>query len=245
MFKDKVAWITGSSRGIGLACARALAEAGAAVIVCSRSLEDSQRAAGQLTAGGHRAVAKRLDVADYDNTKAVVAEILAEFGKIDILVNNAAITRDNLLLRMKKEDWDAVLDTNLGGVFHCTKEALNSMIRKRYGRIISIASVVAQSGNPGQANYIASKSAIIGFTKAMAREVASRGITVNAVAPGFIDTDMTRGLPAETREKIAGMVPLGRIGSDIEVAHGVKFLASDEAAYITGHVLNINGGMYM
>lgn len=245
MFNDKVAWITGSSRGIGWACARLLAEAGATVIVCSRNREATQAAAEQLTAAGHRAMAKPLDVADYAATKAVVAEIIAEVGKIDILVNNAAITRDNLLLRMKKEDWDAVRATNLDGVFHCTKEVLSGMVRRRYGRIINITSVVAQAGNPGQANYIAAKSAVIGFTKAMAREVASRNITVNAIAPGFIDTDMTRVLSEDARAKLINVIPLGRMGSALDVAYGVKFLASDEAGYITGQVLSINGGMYM
>ncbi|MBI1748185.1 MAG: 3-oxoacyl-[acyl-carrier-protein] reductase [Acidobacteria bacterium] len=245
MFNDKVAWVTGSSRGIGLACARLLAEAGATVVLCSRHLEATRAIAAQWVSEGLKAVPKQLDVADYDNAQSVAAEILAEFSKIDILVNNAAITRDTLLLRMKKEDWDAVLDANLSGVFHCSKPALNSMVRKRYGRIVSLTSVVAQTGNPGQANYIAAKAGIIGFTKAIAREVASRNITVNAVAPGFIDTEMTRNLPESTRSKLVEIIPLGRIGSDVDVAQGVKFLASDEAAYITGQVLNINGGMYM
>ena len=186
-----------------------------------------------------------LDVASADSVREAMGKAQEAWEKVDILVNNAGVTRDNLLLRMKPEDWEGVIRTNLQGAYHCIKAVLPGMVRRRWGRIISIASVVAQSGNPGQANYVASKAGLIGLTKAVAAEVASRAITVNAVAPGFIDTAMTRALPEEVRRKILALVPLGRMGRDREVAAAVRFLASEEAAYITGHVLNVNGGMYM
>lgn len=237
--------ITGASRGIGRACAEVLAEAGAKTVIAARSAEALARAAAELGARGLAVFPIQLDVADHARVKTAVAEILARFGKIDILVNNAGIVRDNLVVRMKKEEWDEVLAVNLTGTFHCTREVLPSMIRQRYGRIINVASVVGLMGNPGQANYVASKAAIIGFTKAVAREVASRNITVNAVAPGFIETEMTLGIGGAAREQLLERIPLGRIGSQKEVAWAVKFLASDEASYITGEVLNVNGGMYM
>lgn len=244
-FENRVALITGASRGIGRACAEALAEAGAKTVIAARSAETLERAAAELGARGLAVFPIQLDVADHARVKTAVADILARFGKIDILVNNAGIVRDNLVVRMKKEEWEEVLAVNLTGTFYCTREVLPSMIRQRYGRIINVASVVGLTGNPGQANYVASKAAIIGFTKAVAREVASRNITVNAVAPGFIETEMTLGIREAAREQLLERIPLGRIGSQKEVAWAVKFLASDEASYITGEVLNVNGGMYM
>lgn len=243
--EGRVALVTGASQGIGRACALALAEAGAAVGLGSRNVEKLEALAGEIRARSGKAAVLALDVADRAAAKAAVSNLIAEFGKIDILVNNAGITRDTLLMRMKPEDWEAVIQTNLAGAFHCIQAALPSMVRQRYGRIINVASVVAQTGNAGQANYIAAKAGLIGLTKATAAEVASRNITVNAVAPGFIDTEMTRGLPEEVRQRILGIVPLQRIGADREVASAVRFLASDEASYITGHCLNVNGGMYM
>ena len=186
-----------------------------------------------------------MDVTDANQVRNAFSRLSSEFGRLDILVNNAGITRDGLLLRMKVEDWDAVLESNLKGVFLCTQEAIRIMLRQRYGRIINISSVVGQTGNAGQANYVASKSGIDGFTRSVAQEVASRNITVNSIAPGFIDTAMTAGLSDAVKTKLLEKIPLGRMGTDREVAYGVRFLASDEAAYITGHVLNINGGMYM
>jgi 3-oxoacyl-[acyl-carrier protein] reductase len=241
----KVALVTGASQGIGRACAVALAEAGADVVLGSRNLERLAAVAQEIEGLGRRAMPARLDVASMDSVREAVGKALEAWEKIDILVNNAAITRDNLLLRLKAEDWEAVIRTNLQGAYHSIKAVLPGMVRRRWGRIVNIASVVAQSGNPGQANYIASKAGLIGLTKAVAAEVASRAITVNAVAPGFIDTAMTRALPEEVRQKILALVPLGRMGRDREVAAAVRFLASEEASYITGHVLNVNGGMYM
>lgn len=242
--KGRVALITGASRGIGRACAAVLAEAGADVALGSRSPDKLQKVAGEIEQLGRRALVVNLDVSQPESVKAAVAEALKALGKIEILVNNAGITKDNLLLRMKPEDWEAVLRTNLDGAYFCIREALPGMVRQRYGRIINITSVVAQAGNSGQANYIASKAGLIGLTKALAMEVASRNITVNAVAPGFVATSMTERLPEAVRQKILSVVPLGRMGTDREVAYGVRFLASDEASYITGHVLSINGGMY-
>lgn len=243
--EGRVALVTGASRGIGKACAMALAEAGAQVAVGSRNLQAVEEAARAIQETGKQVLALTLDVSDAASVKAAVDKTLQAWGKIEVLVNNAGVTKDNLLLRMKPEDWEAVLKTNLDGAYHCIRAVLPGMVRQRYGRIINIASVVGQTGNPGQANYVASKAGLIGLTKAVAAEVASRNITVNAVAPGFIATAMTENLPATVRERILGLIPLGRMGTDREVALGVRFLASQEAAYITGHVLNINGGMYM
>jgi 3-oxoacyl-[acyl-carrier protein] reductase len=243
--EGRVALVTGASRGIGKACGLALAEAGAQVVLGSRSLEAVEEGARAIQSLGRQALGLALDVSSADSVKAAVDKTVAAWGKIDVLVNNAGITKDNLLMRMKPEDWEAVLKTNLDGAYHCIRAVLPGMVRQRYGRIINIASVVGQTGNPGQANYVASKAGLIGLTKAVAAEVASRNITVNAVAPGFIATAMTEKLPAPVRERIMSMIPLGRMGTDREVAQGVRFLASEEAAYITGHVLNINGGMYM
>jgi len=245
LLEGKVALVTGASQGIGRACALALAEAGAKVALGARNFEKVQEAAAEAERNGWAALPLRLDVASSDSVKAAADAVMQAWQKIDILVNNAGITRDNLLMRMKPEDWEEVLQTNLKGAYHCIRAVLPSMVRARYGRIINIVSVVAQAGNPGQANYIASKAGLIGLTKAVAAEVASRNITVNAVSPGFIETGMTEKLPQTVKEKILSVVPLGRIGKDREVAYAVRFLASDEAAYITGHCLNVNGGMYM
>ncbi len=244
-FEGRVALVTGASQGIGKACALLLAEAGVSVALGSRNLEKLQGVAKEIEGHRGKALALGLDVSSPESVKAAVAKVLETWGKVDILVNNAGITRDNLVLRMKLADWEAVMRTNLDGAYHCIQAVLAGMVRQRYGRIINITSVVAQSGNAGQANYIASKAGLIGLTKAVAAEVASRNITVNAVAPGFISTPMTEKLSEEVQRKILSVVPLGRMGTDREVAQGVRFLASDEAGYITGHVLNINGGMYM
>jgi 3-oxoacyl-[acyl-carrier protein] reductase len=245
VLQGRIAVVTGASQGIGKACALVLAEAGADVALGSRNLEKLESVAREVEGLGRKAIVLPLDVARPDSVQAAIAKAVEVLGKIDILVNNAGITRDNLALRMKTEDWDAVLRTNLDGAYHCIRAVLPGMVKQRYGRIINITSVVAQAGNAGQANYIASKAGLIGLTKAIAAEVASRSITVNAVSPGFVDTAMTAQLPEEVRQKILGVVPLRRMGTGREVAYGVRFLASDEAAYITGHVLNINGGMFM
>ena len=241
----RIALVTGASQGIGRDCALVLAEAGVDIALGSRNVEKLASVATEVEALGRKALVVSLDVGDADSAKAAIATSIATLGKLDILVNNAGITRDNLAMRMKSEDWEAVLRTNLSGAFHCIKAALPGMVKQRYGRIVNVVSVVGQAGNAGQANYIASKSGLIGLTKAIAAEVASRNITVNAVSPGFIDTAMTAGLPETVRERILSQVPLGRLGTAREVAYAVRFLASDEASYITGHVLNINGGMYM
>lgn len=237
--------MTGASQGIGRACALVLAEAGADVALASRNVEKLEAVAKEVEAAGRKALVLGVDVSNSESVKAGIVKVLETWQKIDILVNNAGVVRDNLLLRMKPEDWDAVLRTNLDGAYHCIKEALPGMVRQRYGRIINIASVVAQAGNPGQANYVASKAGLIGLTKAVAAEVARRNITVNAVAPGFIATPMTDRLPEDVRNKLLGIIPAGRMGTDRDVAYGVRFLAAEEAGYITGHVLNVNGGMYM
>jgi 3-oxoacyl-[acyl-carrier protein] reductase len=242
---ERVAVVTGASQGIGRACALVLAEAGADVALASRNVEKLEAVAREIEAAGRKALVLGVDVANAESVKAGISKVLETWKKIDILVNNAGVVRDNLLLRMRAEEWDAVLRTNLDGAYHCIKEALPGMVRQRYGRIINITSVVAQAGNPGQANYIASKAGLIGLTKAVASEVARRNITVNAVAPGFIQTAMTDKLPDDVRQKLMGVIPAGRMGTDRDVANGVRFLASEEAGYITGHVLNVNGGMFM
>ena len=243
--EGRVAMVTGAAQGIGRAIALALAEVGADIAGGDVALEKLQGVAKEIEALGRKALALHLDVSSPDSVKAAVDKILEVFGKIDILVNNAGITKDNLLMRMKPEDWDLVLRVNLNGAFLCARAVLPGMVKQRYGRIINIASVVAQAGNPGQANYVASKAGIIGLTKAVAAEVASRNITVNAIAPGFIATAMTENLPEAVRQRLLSLIPLGRLGTDRDIACGVRFLASEEASYITGHVLNINGGMYM
>lgn len=240
-----VALVTGASQGIGRACAMELAAGGAAVALAARNQEKLEQVAGEIQAKGGQAAVFPLDVSDENAIKTTVKSALERFGKIDILVNNAGITRDTLLLRMKRADWDAVLQTNLTAAFLCTQAVISSMLKQRWGRIINISSVFGQTGQIGQANYAASKAGLIGFTMSMAREVASRNITVNAVAPGYIETAMTENLSAELKAKVAEMIPLGRAGSDMDVAHAVRFLASEEAGYITGHVLNVNGGMLM
>ena len=244
-FEGRVAFVTGSAQGIGRAIALALAEAGCDVVIADVNPEKIDSVAKEVEGLGRKSLALKLDVSDPESVKAGVAKILEAFGKIDILVNNAGITRDGLVMRMKPEDWSLVLRVNLDGTFYCTRAVLHGMVKQRYGRIVNIASVVAQAGNPGQANYVASKGGIIGLTKAVAAEVASRSITVNAVAPGFIATAMTEKLPDEVRTRMLSLIPLGRMGTDRDIACGVRFLASDEASYITGHVLSINGGMYM
>jgi 3-oxoacyl-[acyl-carrier protein] reductase len=243
--KDKVALVTGASQGIGRDTALALAEAGAKVAVAARNEEKLSALVNDITAAGGEAFAIKMDVAEADQVKAGFKAVLEKFGKLDILVNNAAITRDGLAMRMKQEDWDAVIRTNLTGAHLCIQQALMSMMRARAGRIINITSVVAQMGNAGQANYVAAKAGIIGLTKAIAIEIASRNVTVNAVAPGFIQTPMTDVLPDKVKEELNTRIPLGRMGSARDVAAAIVFLASDEAGYITGHVLDVNGGMYL
>lgn len=240
-----VALVTGASQGIGRACALALAAGGAAVALAARNEEKLAATAAEIESKGGQAATFRMDVSNEDEVKAAVKSALERFGKIDILVNNAGITKDTLLLRMKRADWDSVIQTNLTGAFLCTQAVTGGMMRQRWGRIINISSVFGQTGQAGQANYAASKAGLIGFTMAMARELASRNITVNAVAPGYIETAMTERLAPELKAKVNEMIPLGRPGTDMEVAHAVLFLASEEAGYITGHVLKINGGMLM
>ena len=240
----RVALVTGASRGIGRAIALRLAALGATVVAAARGTNAAPVAEEIATAGG-RAESIALDVTDQAAIEAAVAAALEKFGRIDVLVNNAGITRDQLMLRMKRDDWDAVLATNLTAAFACSQAVLKPMIKQRSGRIINITSVVGQAGNAGQANYAASKAGLIGFTKALALEVASRNVTVNAVAPGLIETDMTRAISAEAHEKWAAGIPLKRLGTPDDVAAAVVFLASDEASYITGHVLAVNGGMYV
>jgi 3-oxoacyl-[acyl-carrier protein] reductase len=243
--KDKVALVTGASQGIGRDTALALAEAGAKVAVAARNEEKLSALVAEIAAAGGIALAVKMDVADTEQVKAGFKQVLEKFGRLDILVNNAAITRDGLAMRMKPDDWEAVLRTNLTGAHLCIQQALPPMIKARAGRIINISSVVAQSGNAGQANYVAAKAGLIGLTKAIAIEIASRNITVNAVAPGFIETPMTAVLPDKVKEEMKARIPLGRMGSAREIAAAIVFLASDEAAYITGHVLNVNGGLHL
>lgn len=243
--KDKTALVTGASQGIGRVTSLALADAGAKVAVAARTAEKLSVLVGEIESAGGQALSIVMDVADARQVKNGFQEVLAKFGKLDILVNNAAITRDTLALRMKLEDWDAVLRTNLTGAHLCTQQALGAMLRQRSGRIINLTSVVAETGNAGQANYVASKAGLIGLTRAIAVEVASRNITVNAVAPGFIETPMTDPLPQELKEKMKSLIPLGRFGSAKDVAAAVVYLASEEAGYITGQVLDVNGGMHM
>jgi 3-oxoacyl-[acyl-carrier protein] reductase len=241
----RVALVTGASQGIGHACALKLAEAGATVAAAARNQQKLDELVAQITAAGGKAAAFPLDVADEEQIKTTFKAALAQFGKIDILVNNAGITRDQLVMRMKRADWDAVLNTNLTSAYLCVQQVIGSMLKQRWGRIINVTSIFGQTGQAGQANYAASKAGLIGLTMAIAREVGSRNITCNAVAPGFIETAMTAALPEEIKQSGLKMIPLGRIGTPEDVAGAVRFLASDEAAYITGHVLNINGGMLM
>jgi len=240
----KVALVTGASRGIGRAIAMRLASQGATVIAGARGT-NAQAVADEITAAGHRGAALDRDITHTASVEAAAAAALAAHGRIDILVNNAGITKDQLMLRMKRDDWDAVVNTNLTGAYTCVQAVLKTMVKQRSGRIISITSVVGQAGNAGQVNYAASKAGLIGLTKALALEVASRGITVNAVAPGLIDTDMTKGISAGAHEEWAARIPLKRLGTPDDIAAAVAFLASDEASYITGQVLAVNGGMYL
>ena len=237
--------MTGASRGIGRACALELAKGGMRVALAARDLSRLEEAATDIRAAGGEAFVTAIDMSSADSIKGALATAAKDFGRIDILVNNAGITRDGLALRMKKDDWDAVLAANLTGSFLAIQQVLQGMMKERWGRIINISSVVAESGNPGQANYVASKAGLIGLTKSLAQEMASRNITVNAVAPGFIETDMTAGLSPELKENMLGHIPLKRFGKAEDVAAAVRFLASEEAGYITGHVLDVNGGMYM
>jgi 3-oxoacyl-[acyl-carrier protein] reductase len=243
--KDKVALVTGASQGIGRETALALAQAGAKVVVAARNEEKLTALVTDILAAGGEALALRMDVADPEQIKSGFKQTLEKFARLDILVNNAAITRDGLALRMKQEDWDAVIRTNLTGAHLCIQQALPTMMRARAGRVINIASVVAQMGNAGQANYVAAKAGLVGLTKAIAIEIASRNITVNAVAPGFIATPMTDVLSDKVKDELKLRIPLGRMGSARDVASAIVFLASDEAAYITGHVLDVNGGLYL
>ena len=243
--KDKVALVTGASQGIGRETALALAQAGAKVAVAARNEEKLTTLVTDILAASGEAIAIKMDVADADQIKSGFKQTLEKFARLDILVNNAAITRDGLALRMKQEDWDAVIRTNLTGAHLCIQQALSTMMRARAGRIINIASVVAQMGNAGQANYVAAKAGLVGLTKAIAIEIASRNITVNAVAPGFIATPMTDVLPDKVKDELKLRIPLGRMGTARDVANAIVFLASDEAAYITGHILDVNGGLYL
>ncbi len=243
--KGEIALVTGASRGIGQAIARELGALGATVIGTATSEAGAEAIGADLAAAGHSGRGMRLDVTDPDSVQAVVSAIGEAFGPVTILVNNAGITRDNLLMRMKDEEWAAVLDTNLSSVYRVSKACLRGMMKQRKGRIINISSVVGTMGNAGQTNYAAAKAGMGGFARSLAREVGSRGITVNTVAPGFIDTDMTRALPEAQREALLAQIPLGRLGDPVEVARVVAFLASPAAAYITGETIHVNGGMFM
>ncbi|MBH0200824.1 MAG: 3-oxoacyl-[acyl-carrier-protein] reductase [Nitrospira sp.] len=243
--QGKTAIVTGAAQGIGRAIAECLAQAGADIAVADLDPGRSVETVASVEKLGRKALNIKVNVADANETKAMVEQVLKAWGKVDILVNNAGITRDGLLLRMKEEDWNLVLQINLNGTFNCTKAVLQPMTKQRYGRIVNIASIVGVIGNAGQANYSASKAAVIGFTKTVGREYASRNVTVNAVAPGFIDTAMTHGLPADVKDTLLKQIPLGRLGKPADIAAAVRFLVSEDAAYITGHVLHVNGGMLM
>ncbi len=242
LFENKVVMVTGGAAGIGRATAAGFAKEGAKVAICDVNPEAGKTTAESL---GPEATFHQVDVSDNKSVNDWVESVVSQYGQIDVLVNNAGITRDGLIMRMKEDDWDAVLNVNLKSAFNCTKAVSKTMVKQRSGRIINLASVVGVIGNPGQANYVASKAGIIGLTKAVAKEFASRGITVNAVAPGFIETDMTASLPDKAREAMLAQIPLGRAGADRDIAEAVMFLASDKAAYITGQVIHVSGGMYM
>jgi len=243
--EGRVALVTGASQGIGHACALTLARHGASIAVAARNQQKLEELAAAITAAGGKAAAFPMDVSDEDQIKSAIKSAIAHFGKIDILVNNAGITRDRLVMRMKRADWDAVLATNLTSAYLCIQNVIPSMLKQRWGRILNITSIFGQMGQAGQANYAASKAGLIGLTMAIAREVASRNITSNAIAPGFIETSMTAALSEEFKQSAVKQIPLGRVGTPEDIASAVAFLASDEASYITGHVLNVNGGMLM
>jgi 3-oxoacyl-[acyl-carrier protein] reductase len=242
---NRIALVTGASRGIGKACALHLARAGAKVAVAARALDKLEKVAEEIRSAGGEAFPIAIDIESHASIKQGFTRVAKEFGRIDILVNNAGVTRDGLALRMKPDDWDLVLRTNLSGAFFAIQQVLSPMMRERWGRIVNISSVVGEAGNAGQANYVASKAGLIGLTKSLAQEIASRNITVNAVAPGFIETDMTAVLSDDMKTRMKQAIPLGRFGSGRDVAAAVLFLCSEDAAYITGHVLDVNGGMYM
>jgi len=244
-FDNQIALVTGASRGIGQAIAEVLGRRGAIVIGTATTEAGARAISETLQAAGIKGAGKVLDVTDPDSIAALVKDATADFGVPTILVNNAGITRDNLLMRMKDEEWDDVINTNLNSAFRMTRACLKGMMKAKHGRIIMISSVIGATGNPGQANYAATKAGVIGFAKSLAREIGSRGITVNAVAPGFIDTDMTRALPDEQRNALLGQIPLGRLGDVSDIANTVAFLASSDASYITGETIHVNGGMYM
>lgn len=241
----KVALVTGAAQGIGKAIALLLARNGADVVVSDINLDKAQETANEIQGIGRRSVAIKVNVADLKDVERMVKAIVEQFGRIDILVNNAGITRDRLILRMTEEDWDAVLDVNLKGTFNCTKAVIRHMSKQKSGKIVSIASVTGEMGNPGQANYAASKAGVIGFTKTIAREFAGRGINVNAIAPGYIQTPMTDAVPEKAKEELKRMIPMERLGKPEDVAQAVLFLVSENSSYITGQVLNVNGGIYM
>jgi 3-oxoacyl-[acyl-carrier protein] reductase len=245
MSEQRIALITGASRGIGRACAHALSQAGFKVALAARAVDKLEELAGEIRANGREAYVTALDLASAESIKEAVKKTAVEFGPVGVLVNNGGITKDGLAMRMSREDWDAVIQTNLTGSFLCTQAVIPGMLKARWGRIINIASVVGEMGNAGQANYVASKAGLIGLTKALAREIASRNVTVNAVAAGFIETDMTGVLGEEVKKRLLEAIPLGRMGASEDIAAAVAFLASDAAGYITGHVLDVNGGMYM
>ena len=242
--KGRVAFVTGASQGIGRECALSLARAGARVVAGARNSGKLADLVSEIQSAGGEALAVELDVTSAESVKSAFAEAEKAFGPVEILVNNAGVTKDGLAMRMSPEAWAEVIDTNLTGAFRCIQAVMRGMMKQRWGRIINISSVVGLSGNPGQANYVSSKAGLIGLTKSLAQELGSRNITVNAVAPGFIETAMTQALAEEARAAIAGRIPLGRIGEPSDIAHAVCFLAADEAGYITGHTLSVNGGMY-
>jgi 3-oxoacyl-[acyl-carrier protein] reductase len=245
MMNAKVAVVTGASRGIGRSIALALAGEGAKIVASARNAVELEKLVAEIKEKGGEAIAVAGDVAVTADADRLIEAAIAAFGRLDVLVNNAGITRDGLLLRMKDEDWDAVLNVNLRGAFLCTRAAAKVMSKQRYGRIVNISSVVGEMGNPGQANYCASKAGLLGLTKSVARELARRNVTVNAVTPGFIVTEMTEALPEKAREELTAQIPLGRLGEAEDIAHAVLFLVSDRAGYVTGQVLGVNGGMYM
>jgi 3-oxoacyl-[acyl-carrier protein] reductase len=241
----RTALVTGASRGIGKACAEVLASTGHRIVVAARSVERLEETASAVRVAGSEAFVVEIDLNEAESIANGISKAVKEFGRIDILVNNAGITKDGLAVRMKQADWEIVLQTNLSGSFYAIQQVLPGMMRERWGRIVNISSVVGEMGNPGQANYVASKAGLIGLTKSLAQEVGSRNITVNAVAPGFIETDMTHDLRDELKQKLLGETPLKRMGTPLDIASAIKFLVSDDASFITGHVLDVNGGIYM